>query len=466
MLQPESNAMTGLTRQAAEFLAGLHPDAVPDICLDTAALGTTDCVAVMIAGSEEDASRLVRELISPASGPDTAPLIPSGVMLASADAALVNGVAAHALDYDDVGIDGHPSTVLAPAILAEGHALGISGARALAAYVAGYELWALLDSLEPGKLHDRGFHPTAVQGTVATAAACAVLHGLDADRAANTIAIGASLGAGLVANFGTMTKPLHAGRAAQSGILAARLAARGFTASPDVLEHRTGYLRAHSPSGTPDLDARDHGLGRTWRMAQLGLNIKRYPLCYSTHRAIDAMLDLVEAHDLTPDEVREIRVGAGGPELLMLRNHAPRTGLEAKFSMEFAMASALVARRVGLAELSDGFVRRPDVIAAMRKVACTAIHDGIAGMPDSPPDTVEVELVTGEVLRHEPVQFAQGSWQNPLSRDGLRAKFLDCVTGHLADGRAERLFEQLVGLRRIDNLRDLDFATANLPHRH
>lgn len=458
--------MTGLTRQAAEFLAALDPNSVPDVCLDAAAFGTTDCVAVMIAGSDEDAPRLVRELVSPASGPDTAPLIPTGEMLAPADAALVNGVAAHALDYDDVGIDGHPSTVLAPAILAEGHALGVSGARALAAYAAGYELWALMDSLEPGKLHDRGFHPTAVQGTVATAAACAVLHGLDADRAANAIAIGASLGSGLVANFGTMTKPLHAGRAAQSGILAARLAARGFTASPDALEHRTGYLRAHSPSGTPDLEERDHRLGQTWRMVQLGLNIKRYPLCYSTHRAIDAMLDIVEAHDLKPADVRAIRVGAGVPELLMLRNHEPRTGLEAKFSMEFAMASALVARRVGIAELSDAFVRRADVIEAMRKVACTAIHDGIAGMPDSPPDTVEVELVSGEVLPHDPVQFARGSWQNPLGRDGLRAKFLDCVAGRLPADRAERLFERLVGIRRLDNLRHLELAADSLPRRH
>ncbi len=458
--------MTGLTRQAAEFLAGLDPKTVPDVCLDAAAFGTTDCVAVMIAGSGEDAPRLVRELVAPASGPDTAPLIPSGEMLAPADAALVNGVAGHALDYDDVGIDGHPSTVLAPAILAEGHALGVSGERALAAYAAGYELWALMDALEPGKLHDRGFHPTAVQGTVATASACAVLHGLDADRAANAIAVGASLGSGLVANFGTMTKPLHAGRAGQSGIIAARLAARGFTASPDVLEHRTGYLRAHSPSGTPDLEERNYRLGQHWRMADLGLNIKLYPLCYSTHRAIDAMLDIVEAHDLKPADVREIRVGAGVPELLMLRNHEPKTGLEAKFSMEFAMASALVARRVGISELSDDFVRRPEVIEAMRKVACAAIHDGIAGMPDSPPDTVEVELSTGEVLTHAPVQFARGSWQNPLGRDGLRAKFMDCVDGRLAPEQASRLFDQLVGLRRIASLRDLDLpATATARRR-
>ena len=457
--------MIGLTRQAGAFVATLDPASIPDVCMDAAAAGITDCVGVMIAGADEPAPKMVRALVSPPTGDDTAPLIPGGDLLAPADAALVNGVAGHALDYDDVGIDGHPSTVLAPAILAEGHALGLSGERALAAYVAGFELWALLDALEPGKLHDRGFHPTAVQGTIATAAACAVLRGLDAERAVNAIAIGASLGSGLVANFGTMTKPLHAGRAAQSGIIAARLAAQGFTASGDVLEHRTGYLLAHSPSGSPDVSARDHGLGRDWRMPSLGLNIKRYPLCYSTHRAIDAMLGIVAAHDLAPQDVRQIRVGAGVPELLMLRNHAPRTGLEAKFSMEFAMACALVARGVGIAELSDAFVRRPDVVEIMGKVHCTGIHDGIAGMPDSPPDTVEVELTSGTVLTHPPVQYARGSWQNPLGRSDLMTKFIDCATTQIDERQASDLFDRLCDLRGLTNLRDLDVAAEPLPRR-
>ncbi|MEX2519178.1 MAG: MmgE/PrpD family protein, partial [Paracoccaceae bacterium] len=258
---------------------------------------------------------------------------------------------------------------------------------------------------------------------------------------------------------GTMTKPLHAGRAAQSGVIAARLADRGFTASPDALEHRTGYLSALSPSGKPSLEERDHQLGRVWRMEALGVNIKRYPVCYSTHRAIDAILDVVERRDLKPGDVREIRVGAGAPELLMLRNHQPKTGLEAKFSMEFAMASALVARSVGLAELSDEFVRRQDVIDAMAKVTSTAIHDSIAGMPDSEPDTVEVELVSGEVLHTDPVKFARGGWQNPLSPADLKQKFMDCVGGALSGRPADAMFARLAGMRQAANLRDLDLTT-------
>ncbi|MEJ8572367.1 MmgE/PrpD family protein [Microbaculum marinum] len=453
--------MTGLTRQAADFVASITYEAIPDRLTDAAKSGMTDCVAVTIAGCEEEAVRLVAGIVSPAAGIDgAAPLIPSGDLYSAPDAALVNGVAGHALDYDDVGMDGHPSAAMTPAILAEGWALGVSGQRALAAYVAGYELWALLKALEPGIMHERGFHPTAVMGTISAAGACAVLHGLDAERAGHAIGIAASLASGLVANFGTMTKPLHAGRTAQNGVIAARLAQAGFTAAPDILEHRTGFMMAHSASGTPDIADRDHGLGRTWRMAELGINIKGYPLCYCTHRAIDAMLDIVNDNDLKPDDVREIRVGAGTPELLILRNHTPKTGLEAKFSMEFAMASSLVARRVGIAELSDGFVARPEVIGAMEKVKLAAIHDGLGGLPDAPPDTVEVETVSGQVLTHAPVQYARGSWQLPLDRDGLKAKFRDCVTGRLPVPQSDGLFGAMMALEEIADLKELPLSEA------
>src|SRR5207302_209363 len=172
----------------------------------------------------EPAVQLTAALVPTSLANDGAPEIPSGRNLSAGDAALVNGVAAHVLDYDDVAMDGHMSAVLTPAILAEGFALGSSGKEALAAYIAGYEIWALLKELEPGPLHERGFHPTAIWGTLSTAAACARLNRLGPTETSNAIAIAASLASGLVANFGTMTKSLHVGRSAQAGVLAARLA--------------------------------------------------------------------------------------------------------------------------------------------------------------------------------------------------------------------------------------------------
>jgi 2-methylcitrate dehydratase PrpD len=453
--------MLDLTRQTSNFVANLNPADVPDRCREAAVIGITDCVGVMIAGAKEQPVRIVSAMLASSTQNDGAPEIPGGRNLAAPDAALVNGVAAHVLDYDDVALAGHPSTVLVPAILAEGWSVDAGGKEALAAYVAGYELWAQLLALEPGHLHERGFHPTAVVGTLATAAACARLRGLDREKTIHAIAIASSLAAGLVANFGTMTKSLHAGRTAQSGVFAARLAEQGFTASPDVLEHRTGFLQAHSPSGSPNIENGIVDIGRNWRLADLGINVKRYPTCYATHRSIDAMLGLVHEHKLKPQDVKEIRVHTGATQRLMLRNTNPRTGLEAKFSMEFAMASALVAGRVSLSELTDDFVSRSEVGSTFAKVHCMTTDEIMPGdNPFAPADQVSVVLTSGEVLEHPPIVHAKGSWARPLTREELRSKFLDCATRGLSSDRAGMLFEQLCALEQLASLRSLQLTAG------
>ncbi|MGZ5870704.1 MAG: MmgE/PrpD family protein [Bradyrhizobium sp.] len=448
--------MFDITRQTANFVAGLKPADLPDRCREAARTGIVDCVGVMIAGASEQPVRIVSAMLAASTQNDGAPEIPSGRNLAASDAALVNGVAAHVLDYDDVALSGHPSAVLVPAILAEGWSTDASGTDAVAAYVAGYELWAQLAALEPGNLHERGFHPTAVMGALATAAACARLRKLGPEKTAHAIAIAASLAAGLVANFGTMTKSLHAGRTAQSGVLAARLADQGFTASLDVLEHKTGFLRAHSPSGTPDIENGTLDIGTNWRLANLGVNVKRYPTCYATHRSIDAMLDLVDQYELKSDDVREIRVHTGATQKLMLRNNNPKTGLEAKFSMEFAMAAALVAGRVSLAELTDEFVSRPEVNSVFAKVHCTMTEETMPGdQAFAPSDQVSVVLASGNVLEHAPVVYAKGSWQKPLTQAELKNKFLDCAACTFSPSHAEELFDQLWFLEECSSVRDL-----------
>lgn len=453
--------MLELTKQAAEFASAVRISHLPDRCTEAITTGIADCVGVMIAGSGEEAVRIVAAMVPQATGKHTAPEIPSGRNLSAADAALVNGVAAHVLDYDDVALSGHPSAVLAPAILAEGWALDRSGEDIITAYAAGYEIWALLEALEPGAYHERGFHPTAVLGTIATAAACARLRGLDAGKTAHAIAIGASLASGLVANFGTMTKSLHAGRTAQSGIIAARLAGQGFTAALDVLEHRTGFMQAHSPSSRPQLDAQDAALGSHWRLPLSGINVKRYPTCYGTHRSIDAMIELAQRHNLAPDAVQEIRVRTGSTQKLMLRNSNPQTSLEAKFSMEFALSAALVSRRVGLSELTDAFVRRPDVAANFAKVKISVTEEK-GELDFAPDDRVSVLLASGEVIEHAPVTDAKGSWRRPMTRGEFEEKFLDCATRHLDRGHAAGLFEQLWSISTLASVRDLKLTPQRL----
>ena len=238
----------GLTGELGVLVSNLQYKNIPAPAVSTAKRGFIDCVGVMFAGREEPVVRVVRENLIWGSQQESR-LLFTDQKSNSPEAALLNATAGHALDYDDVAIDGHPSVVLVPAILAEGERLGASGADLVAAYVAGYEVWGELASRDEDKYHAKGWHPSGVFGAVAAAAAGARLAKLDAGCTAHALAAAASMSAGLTANFGSMMKPLQVARAAQGGLIAARLAAKGFTASPDALEHRGGFLKAFSPAG-------------------------------------------------------------------------------------------------------------------------------------------------------------------------------------------------------------------------
>jgi aconitate decarboxylase len=451
-----SETMMPLTRALGTFAAGLRFEMLPEKAVEAVKLGFTDCVAVMLAGAREPVAKIVTTSMVQTSADGEARLFLRPVRASAIDAALANGVAAHALDYDDVALAGHPSTVLVPAILAEAEAVGADGRAAVTAYVAGYETWARLVEREPDPYHRKGWHPTAVMGPVAAAAAIASLRRLDAERATTALGIGASMAGGIVANFGTMTKPFHAGRAAAAGVAAARLAAAGMTASADAIEHQLGLLAALSPHGRADRETPLDALGQSWRIVERGLNVKKYPICYATHRSIDAIIDLVRTHDLSPAAVAGIDVTIGATQCAMLRNHRPQTGLEAKFSMEFAMASALVARRVGLSELTTAFVQRPEVQNNMGKVRISSTDTVSADDPIfSASDRVDIELTDGGRLASPEIRFARGHWSMPLRPEELWMKFSDCAAGELGGTAAHALFADLQTLERMGDLRRL-----------
>lgn len=436
-----------LTEGLAEFVAGLDERAIPDAARQVARVAWIDCVGVMIAGSGADAPRLLHESLAPTGGEST---LYFGTQRAGApEAAWLNGTAAHALDFDDTGVRGHPSTVLVPAIAAEAEHLDLSGAQMLRAYVAGYETWAELALRERDSVHAKGWHPTGIWGAVAAAAACAALRGLDARRAQAALALGASQSAGLVANFGTMTKPFHAGRAAHAGVMAARLAQAGYTASPDVFEHPQGLLRAVSERGNTDCET-PPSAGQRWRLVEEGLNIKQYPLCYCTHRAIDGLLALRAAHRFAADDVQTIGVEISDRYRTILRNHAPRTGLAAKFSIEFAMACSVITGRVGLGELTDAFVSRADVQALMQRVEVRTCTDYDPHSPNAArSDRVWVVLKSGQTLEGEPVTHARGHARAPLSEAELLGKFSACLESVGLASQAGPLFERLASFERL-----------------
>lgn len=448
--------MNGLTEQLAAFVANPQFGELPERAVVIVQSGFADTIATMIAGRNQPVVEIaLRHVAARRSQADEASILFHAGKAASADAALVNGTAGHALDFDDVALGGHPSTVLVPAVLAEGERLDASGEDALLAYLVGYEVWAELFLREKDAYHLKGWHPTAVLGTVGAAAAVAYLNRLPEEKCRHALALSASMACGLVANFGTMTKPLHAGRAAAAAIDAVRLAAEGLTAAPDAIEHHAGYLAALSPKGQVDRGSPASELGRQLRILEYGLSIKKYPTCYATHRVIDGVLDLARANRIRPENVEEVHARIGVAQASMLRNHSPVTGLEAKFSLEFAVASALVAGKVGLSELTDEFVAKPTVRELMSKVR---ISTDESRCPIEPVfavnDRVEILLKDGSKLESGDIRFARGNAKAPLGEKELRAKFLDCTAGAGSIDRPA-LFQRLTDLKSVPSLRAL-----------
>lgn len=437
-----------LTRDLGRFVANAAFARVPAEAIDVARIGFIDCIATMIAGARDPAPQLLRLALHPLGG--EASLCFSGEKAAAPEAAWINGTAGHALDYDDVALRGHPSTVLVPAIIAEGEALDASGREMLATYVAGYEAWAELAWRDPAHHHRKGWHPTGIFGPIGAAAACASLRRLEPQRASHALALAASQSSGIMANFGTMTKPFHAGRSAHAGLLAARLAEIGFTASPDALEHPQGFLSAISPAGEVDRETPARALGEEWKIVKYRLGIKKYPACYCTHRALDAMLELLARRPLRPEEIERITVSLSDTHALILRNHRPQTGLEAKFSIEFAMAAAVIARRAGLAEYTDSFVQRGDVQALMSRVSVETNRNydpEVSGA--SVWDQVRVDLAADGSIDSEQVRRAKGHADRPLSEAELFEKFHGCLDAGGARIAPDVLFDRLKRLEEL-----------------
>ncbi|MSQ71909.1 MAG: MmgE/PrpD family protein [Betaproteobacteria bacterium] len=438
----------GLTGQLAQFIAGLSYEQIPPAALESAKRGIIDWFGVLLAGRDEPVIEVLRKLIHPADSGEARLLFDRG-FAQSTDAALINGAASHALDYDDTGLDGHPSVVLATTMLAEGERLGTSGRDMLAAYAAGYETWGELSARDSDRHHGKGWHPTALFGTLAAAAVAARLNRLDTDRCAAALGIAASMAAGLVSNFGSMTKPFQAGRAAQNGILAAQLAGAGLTASADALEHPNGFLMAVSPAGRVRLDGQIQA-GRDWYLLRQGINIKRYPVCYSAHRAIDAILALAARHAIVAAEVAAVNVSMGRMASVPLRQHRPRTALDAKFSIEFCMACALVAGRVGMAELTESFLASAPIQVLMPRVSLSTVEETDPDEPlFAPFDRVVVTLLNGSVLTSDPVRHVRGHARNPIELPELREKFSDCIGDALLPESVARLFERLGQLETL-----------------
>lgn len=430
----------GLTASLAKFVSGLDSSDLPKKACEIALTGFIDCVAVLHAGWDAPAARHMRDVARAGAWGD--PWQSSG--LPGEDEALHLAIAAHALDFDDTAIAGHPSAVLIPAIIAELKANPKSGLDAIAAWIAGYEVWAELDAREPDPLHGKGWHPSAVYGPPAAAAAIASLRGYDAVKTQAALSIASAMSGGLVAQFGTWTKPWQLARAAQAGHIAAFLAASGMEAAPDALEHPRGFLAALSPHDRARLDG---PRAPDLHVLQQGLNIKLYPVCYAMHRALNAVTELVEAHDVEPAAVAAVNVEIGATQAGLLHYRQPETVAQARFSLPFAVAAILLRRKCGLGELEEDFILSGPVRALTPKVDMTLLEERSADEPaHSPWDRVTIRLNDGRELVSRKVDFPIGHFRNPAQPDALKRKFDDCLSGRLPPRRANALYQSLADL--------------------
>ena len=446
--------MTGLTAALGKFVADITFEHLPGDTLPLVRDAFTDTVGVMMVGIDEPVVDIVRRTMIQQDSAREARACLSATRVSGPDAALIGGTAAHALDYDDQSLTGHPSAVMVPAILAEGELLDASGRDLATAYVAGYEVWAELIRRD-ANYHRKGWHPTSVFGVIGAAAATAVLHRLPAERAAAALAIAASHAGGIGANFGTMTKPFHAGRAARDGVVSTRLAAAGMSAAADALESPQGFLTAFSPGSTPDRESPAR-VGTEWYLVHQRLCIKKYPTCYFMHRSFDATAKMLATHKIRPDEIVEIEVTMGKGQTGVLVNERPRTGLEAKFSEQFAMAAAAILGHMEVADLTDAVVQRADIQSFFPKVRLNPVDEYDPRDPaHSPTERVLVRLAGGKTLDTGAIAKIRGHAFDPLSQDELWDKFASCTARTHTKPESRQLFELLQSVDTLRSARDL-----------
>ena len=449
-----------LTQKLAEFIINTPLSDLPPEALDGARDALIDTIGCGLAGTPEEACRIVVRFLRAQGGNGQATVWGVGLATTASDAAFANGVFTHALDYDDTqsNLRGHPSAALVPAILAVGEYAHASGLDVLGAYTIGLEVSGKLGRAFGDGHYLHGWHATGTAGVFAATAAAGRLLGLSVDQLRHALGIAGSESSGLVRNFGTMTKPFHAGHAAKGGVIAAMLAKQGFTADTSIFDGTDGFLSVYGGGDGQPLGELLNRLAQPWEINRPGLFFKRWPCCYCNHRSIGGLLRMIPEHGLKSGEVEAIEIGfPPGSDAALIAND-PRTGLQGKFSIEYVAAATLLDGKVTLESFTDEMVNRPDVRRLMQKVRRYRIEDsrtfsGTVGYND-----LTVRTTRGEFKMH--VDKTPGSPAWPVSSDERDEKFLDCAGRVLSGAEARTLLDLLLNCRSLADVGPLVRATA------
>jgi 2-methylcitrate dehydratase PrpD len=460
---------TGVTRAVVDFVTTASFDHLPARVIVEAKRCLIDGFGVVLAGSTVRGSAIVREYVKSAGGRREATVIASEPLLAcAAHAALANGASGHAMDYDDTqlsaspdrvfGLLTHPTIPALAASLALGERLGVSGRMFLEAFLTGFEVECkIAEAVDPDH-YLRGFHSTGTIGTFGATASAAKLLKLQPAAVAHALGIAASAASGIRVSFGSMTKPLHAGRAAENGIVAAELASRGFTAGDDGLDGEWGFFQVLG--GGADVTRVIPALGKPFSIVDPGVSFKPYPCGSLGHPTMDAMMKLVTTHDVKPEQIERVRVRAGSNILTPLRYKTARTELEAKFCLPFMMSAIVLRRRAGIPEFTDEFVSSAPVQSMMVRVETLFDPEIEARGFDKMRSIVEVSLKDGRTLVQPSDERYRGGPERPFTREELHEKFADCAGLLLPPERIRRALELIESLEQIKNVRELTQAMA------
>ncbi len=460
-MQSPTGQAAPLARRLARHILSIGPEALTPRAVANATTCILDAVGVSLAGCAEDATRILLRMPGVAQSPGKCLVFGTGIRTSALDAALVNGTSAHALDYDDFSsiMGGHHTVPLMPALIALAEERGLPGSQVLLAYVVGVEVEIRMARALGFHHYDKGWHPTSTLGTFGAAAAVAHLLKLDEAQCATALSIAASMAAGIKANFGTMVKPLHVGQAARNGMLAALLAQGGYDAEAQALEHTQGFLNVFNGPSTFDAELMFKDWAQPLEIEGDTIALKQFPCCGSTHPAITMMLQLAREERITAADVARIEVLPHGRRLKHTNNALPQSPLEAKFSVQYVCARALVDGNVRLRHF-EGETYADPAIRALLAVTEARPHPDMA---DDAPEQWGAEVIVwhrdGRRLSRRIEQLVGRGGDSPMTREELWEKFEDCAQRALPAKQLPALFETL---EKLGSLEDVGVLTRQL----
>jgi 2-methylcitrate dehydratase PrpD len=445
------------TKNVVDYIVSSCFESTPGQALAVAKIAMQDCVGVALAGARHPGGSIPAEWARACMGAGSATVWGQDFKTSAHDAALVNGTAAHALDYDDVtwGLIGHPSVSLVPAVFALAETINASGRDVLHAYVVGFEVMAKLGrTTQPRHSLDAGWHATGTIGAFGATAACCKLRGLDAEHIAHALGIVYSMTSGNVSNFGTMCKPLHAGLAARNAAEAAQWALAGFTSLPHPFDGPRSFHEVYSRGLPADMKPLAE-LGQIYELVLRGVVIKPYPCGVALHPAIDAVHALKREHPIDPDDIVSAEAGVTKYTFDKLCYRVPQTGLEAKFSMPYTIARSILDDSIGFDTFTDRLVRDEKAQALTRRISMY-VHDGIEGAwkTGSRPVNVRLHLRDGRV-RERQVDISKGNPEVALTAAELNVKFEDCARLSLAPAATRAAAQALQSIESLTTIREL-----------